>query len=83
VQRLVVVRHCTLGSYLRDVLHEGGAAAIAFIRASRAYASLTPLFHLCCWWIQLLYYFLYTPPQNPGQDFAPSQVKNVTVRRFY
>jgi hypothetical protein len=25
----------------------------------------------------------YTPPQKSGQDFAPSQVKNVTMRRFY
>jgi hypothetical protein len=26
---------------------------------------------------------VYTPPQKSGQDFAPSQVKNVTMRRFY
>jgi hypothetical protein len=25
----------------------------------------------------------YTPPQNSGQDFAHSQVKNVTMRRLY
>jgi hypothetical protein len=26
---------------------------------------------------------LYAPPQESGQDFAPSQVENVTMRRFY
>ena len=25
----------------------------------------------------------YTPPQKSVQDFAPSQVENVTMRRFY
>jgi hypothetical protein len=25
----------------------------------------------------------YTPPQKSGQDFAPSQVENVIMRRFY
>jgi hypothetical protein len=25
----------------------------------------------------------YTPPQKSGQDFAPSQVENVNMRRFY
>jgi hypothetical protein len=25
----------------------------------------------------------YTPPQNSGQDFAHSEVKNVTMRRIY
>jgi hypothetical protein len=24
-----------------------------------------------------------TPPQKSGQDFAPSQVENVIMRRFY
>jgi hypothetical protein len=26
---------------------------------------------------------IYTPPQKSGQDLSPSQVENVTMRRFY
>jgi hypothetical protein len=25
----------------------------------------------------------YTPPQKSGQDFAPAQVENAIMRRFY
>ena len=27
--------------------------------------------------------YMYTPPKKSGQDCAPSQVQNVTMRRFY
>jgi hypothetical protein len=35
MRRLFLVLHGTLGSYLRDALHEGGADVVACIRASR------------------------------------------------
>jgi hypothetical protein len=36
MHRLSVVLHGTLGSYLRDVLREGGAFVVACLRAQRA-----------------------------------------------
>jgi hypothetical protein len=39
MQRLSVVLHGTLGSYLRDALQEGGAAAVACLPAIRAVAN--------------------------------------------
>jgi hypothetical protein len=36
MQRLSMVLHGPLGSYLRDALHEGGATPVACLFASRA-----------------------------------------------
>jgi hypothetical protein len=36
MQRLYVDLHGTLGSYIRDALHEGGASPIACLHAPRA-----------------------------------------------
>jgi hypothetical protein len=44
MQRVYVVLHGTLGSYLRDVLHEGGEANVACLLAPRASAYLHVLF---------------------------------------
>jgi len=41
-ERLAVVLHSTFGSYLRDALHEGGAAAVACLHAPRASLHLPP-----------------------------------------
>jgi hypothetical protein len=37
----------TLGSHLRDVLQEGGAAVVAYVPAPRAWASLLPFNSRC------------------------------------
>jgi hypothetical protein len=38
LQRFFVVLHGTLGSYLRDALHEGGATLVACLPAPSSYA---------------------------------------------
>jgi hypothetical protein len=43
MQRLSVILHCTLGFYLRDVLQEGSADAVACLPASRALVRLFSL----------------------------------------
>jgi hypothetical protein len=39
MQRLFVVTHGTLGSYLCDAFHEGGATVVACLPAPRAYTT--------------------------------------------
>jgi hypothetical protein len=53
MQRLSMVLHGTLGSYPRDALQEGVAAAVACLSAPRAKAYV-PLFFLLCLWIPTL-----------------------------
>jgi hypothetical protein len=42
----------------------------------------TVLLKLVATWRVLYEVATCTPPQNSGQDFAPSQVENVAMRRF-
>jgi hypothetical protein len=56
MQRLFVVLHDTLGSYLRNALHEGGANVVALMHALEVEAFLPP-FSLLWWWIPLLSFF--------------------------
>jgi hypothetical protein len=44
MHRLCVILHGTLGSYLRDALHEGGAAVVACIPTPRPWWAYVPLF---------------------------------------
>jgi hypothetical protein len=53
MQRLSAVFHGTLGSYLRDALHEGSADAMACLPALRAW--VFPSFLLFAWWLMLLF----------------------------
>jgi hypothetical protein len=55
MQRLSVVLHGTLGSYHRDALHEGAAAAVACLHPCSEGFRVKCLFSfLLCWWIPLL-----------------------------
>jgi hypothetical protein len=71
MQRLSAALHGTLDSYLRDALQKGSADAVACLPVPRAV------------WPVGVFWSYYTPPQKSGQDFAPSQVENVIIRRFY
>jgi hypothetical protein len=53
MQRLVAALHGTLGSYLRDALHEGSGDAVAFFFVPRAYVFSSLL--LFAWWPQMLF----------------------------
>jgi hypothetical protein len=53
MQRLFVALHGTPGSYLRDVLQEGSADAVACLPVPRA--KVFSSFLLFAWWVMLLF----------------------------
>jgi hypothetical protein len=67
MRSLFVALYCTLGSYLPDTLHKGGAAAITCLPGPRAKASFRPfppvfaggLHSSLCKKITIDYYYRY------------------------
>jgi hypothetical protein len=53
MRRLFAALHGTLGSYLRDALHEGSVDALACLRVPRAW--IFSSFLLFAWWLMLLF----------------------------
>jgi hypothetical protein len=62
---LSVVLHGTMGSYLRDALHEAGAATVACLPSPRAQASVPVFFISLCTFFVLFHLQAPVELENP------------------